>query len=158
VRYGLPVAAPAAACNRNGKDAEVLNNLRISTRLKFMIAIPLLVFLGISVMSWHGMNGSNAGLKAVYEDRSATRHLGVVSADMYRVRMVLMAALVVEDSKEVERLGRNLGARVDSTRKSWAAYVATDSTPEEKTLFHAVGQDLEKLLGTVFQPAIKAVQ
>ena len=73
----------------------MLNNLRISTRLKFMIAVPLLVLLGISVMSWHGMNGSTAGLKAVYEDRSATRHLGVVSADMYRVRMVVTTALIV---------------------------------------------------------------
>src|SRR5262245_35079303 len=119
---------------RNEKDAEVLNNLKISTRLKFMIAVPLLVLLGISIMSWHGMSGSTAGLKAVYEDRSATRHLGVVSADMYRVRMVLMTALVVEDPKEVERLGKNLDARIDSIRKSWAAYAAMGSTPEEKAL------------------------
>ena len=136
----------------------MLNNLRISTRLTFMIAVPLLVLLGISVMSWHGMSGSTDGLKAVYEDRSATRHLGVVSADMYRVRMVLMTALIVEDPKEGERLGKNLDARIDSIRKSWAAYVATGATPEEKALSHTVSQDLEKLLGTVFQPAIKAVQ
>jgi methyl-accepting chemotaxis protein len=140
------------------RNAAVLNNLRISTRLKFMIAVPLLVLLAISLLGWHGMKGTTAGLKEVYEDRSATRHLGVVTADMYRVRMVLMTAMAVEDAKEVERLAKGLDGRIESIRKSWAAYLEKAATPEEKALSQAVGQELEKLLGTVFQPAIKALQ
>src|ERR1700741_1105586 len=103
------------------RTREVLNNLKISTRLMLMIAVPLLVQLSTSVLSWRAMDGSTAGLKVVYEDRSATRHLGMVTTDIYRGRMALMTAIAVEDPREVERLARGLDARIESIRKSWTA-------------------------------------
>src|SRR5215831_7599127 len=137
---------------------EVLHNLKISTRLKFMIAVPLLMMLGTSILSWHRMNGSTAGLQAVNEDRAATYHLGSVGSDMYHVRMVLMTGMITEDPKEVERLAKGLDARIESIRKSWAAYLARAATPEEKALSSVIGQDLEQVLGAALQPAIKALQ
>jgi methyl-accepting chemotaxis protein len=136
----------------------MLDNLRISTRLKLMIALPLLVLFGSALLGWHGVNSATDGLHAVYEDRSATRHLGVVSADMYRVRMVLMTAAVLDDPKEVEQLGKDLDSRIESIRKAWESYRALDANTMEKALAQETNTDLQRLLNTLFQPAVKALQ
>ena len=92
-------------------------NMTIKSRLIAVIAFLSLLAAGIGILGLHGMNKSNEGLKAVYEDRALVlEELSKIDALMLRNRLSLSLAItdpmvdVKAESAQIENGGAS-GAR-----------------------------------------------
>ena len=132
--------------------------LTIAARLKVMAMLPLAILLGISLLSWLGLTSDAAALKRVHQDAEMSRLIGSINTDVYRIRMTLGNALLVNDPAETSQLVRSVDQRMTEIMRNWNIYLEHGLAPAEKELADKAGKDLDRVLDSTMQPALVALR
>ncbi len=119
----------------------MLNNIKISTRLVFLLTLLLVLAIVLGGVGIVGMSKADDGLRTVYEDRTVPlMDLGLV-IDMVnrgRINAVTAAnALTPEVAGKANENTLSLDGEIDTL---WKKYIATYLTPDEKKLVDNFGQ------------------
>jgi methyl-accepting chemotaxis protein-1 (serine sensor receptor) len=124
---------------RNSKQGNnAMKNLKVSTRLTLLIGVLSAMLLAVGALGLFGMSHSNESVKKVYEDRViALEEIGEVSYLVQRNRVLVMDMMLVPEPAKVQVRNLELRANVESINKIWAKYMATDFSPQERTLADA---------------------
>ena len=136
----------------------MLKNLKISTRLRLMAALPLVFLLAVSAFAWSGLRLGAEDLKTVHADSEVGRQLSGIVTDMYRIRTLLGQAIIVDDSDEKSRSVKAADERMTEIMKSWNTFIDHPMPAGEKELADKAGKDLDKMLDGTAQPTIVALR
>jgi methyl-accepting chemotaxis protein len=121
-------------------------NLTIKTRLIATLGFLCLLLPLIGLLGLRGIRDSNASLESVYKDRMIpAEQLARIGALLDESVRMLMLAAMHDSSLEVSKLHDHpIALHIDRAKsdleqidKTWAEYVATSLTPEEKILADA---------------------
>ncbi len=135
-----------------------MSNLKISTRMLILLGSVALVMLVIAFSGIRGMGASNAALKTVYEDRAVSLgQLSDVQARMLENQWALTGALAIGTPEEAKRAVDDVNKNVAEVSKVWAAYMATQLTPEEEKLAKALEAARGKFLQEAVTPMLTAL-
>jgi methyl-accepting chemotaxis protein len=135
----------------------MLKNLKISTRLRLMAVMPLVFLLAVSIFAWSGLRSGVEGLKTVQADTVTADLLSKIVIDMFRIRLVLSDAQLVED-QERARLLKTADERATEIMRNWNTYIDHQMTPDEKELAEKAGKELDRMLDGAVQPAVVALR
>jgi methyl-accepting chemotaxis protein len=136
----------------------MLKNLKISTRLRLMAALPLVFLLAVSAFAWSGLRLGADSLKTVQADSEVGRQLSGIVTDMYRIRTLLGQAIIVDDTDEKARSVKAADERMTEIMKSWNTFIDHPMPAAEKELADKAGKDLDKMLDGTAQPTIVALR
>ncbi|HEV7802450.1 MAG TPA: methyl-accepting chemotaxis protein, partial [Burkholderiales bacterium] len=136
----------------------MLKNLKISTRLRLMSVLPLVFLLAVSVFAWSGLRSGAEGLKTVQADSQTASQLSGIVTDMYRIRMLLGNAIIVDDNDEKSRVIKTADEHMTEIMKAWNTYIDHPMSPVEKELADKAGKDLDQMLDGTVQPTIVALR
>jgi methyl-accepting chemotaxis protein len=123
-----------------------------------MAVLPLIFLLAVSAFAWSGLRLGTEGLKTVQSDAETGGLLSGIVADMYRIRMLLSNAIIVDDSDERSSNIRGADERMTEIMKSWNTFIDHPMSPAEKELADKAGKDLDKMLDGTAQPTIVALR
>jgi methyl-accepting chemotaxis protein len=132
--------------------------LTIAARLRIMAALPLAILLGISVVAWFGLKTDGAALKSLQADNEMSRMIGGINTDMYRIRMTLANAIIVEEPPEIAAMVKSSDERMTEIMRNWNAYIDHGMSQSEKEIADKAGKDLDRMLDTTVQPALVALR
>jgi methyl-accepting chemotaxis protein len=132
--------------------------LTIATRLKIMAVLPLLIVLGVSSLAWLGLKTDGEALKSLHADGERSRLLGSIKTDMYRIRMMLANAVIIEEPPETAQLVKSADERMTEIMRNWNFFIERGMSPAEKELADKAGKDLERMLDSTVQPALVALR
>ena len=137
----------------------MFRNISIKARLIFILSFMAVVMLVIGIIGMVGMSKSDAGLKTVYEDR--TIPLGQVAGIESLIllnRNALNIALADQSPEVVAEQTAQVDTNIAEIAKIWAAYMATDLTPEEKVLAEKFAADRKAFVVEGLKPAAAALR
>ena len=108
----------------------------LNARLITLVTILSLFLLVVGVMGLQGTRQSNSRLKSIYEDRAVPLAQLFEINDRMRDNTVLLfeAAANGRAGKPVEELAAKVNANLEKVGKTWADYMATYLTSEEKAI------------------------
>jgi methyl-accepting chemotaxis protein-1 (serine sensor receptor) len=130
----------------------------MKSRLIAVIAFLSMLAAGIGVLGLHGMNRSNEGLKAVYEDRAvALEEVSRIDALMSHNRLSLALA-ITDPTVDVKAESARIEQSVAEIAKTLRAYQATVLMPDEKRLAEKLASDVSKMDAECLLPAIAALR
>ncbi len=132
--------------------------LTIAARLKIMALLPLAILLGISVLAWLGLKTDSDALKEQHANSEMSRMIGGINTDMYRIRLALANAVIVDEPPETAQLVKAADERMTEIMRSWNTYIDHGLTPAEKELADKAGKDLDRMLDNQVQPALVALR
>ena len=132
--------------------------LTIAVRLRIMAVLPLAILLGISLMAWFGLKSDGAALKNLHADNEMSRLIGAINTDMYRIRLALANAIIVEEPPEVASLVKAADERMTEIMRNWNTYIDHGMSPKEKEIADKAGKDLDRMLDANVQPALVALR
>jgi methyl-accepting chemotaxis protein len=135
-----------------------MKHVTIAARLKIMAVLPLLILLGVSVLAWSGLHIDGQALQKLQADGETSRLIGSINTDMYRIRMDLANAVIVDEASETARLVKSVDASVTEIMKKWNVYIDSGLSPEEKQAAEKTGKDLDRMLDSNVQPAVVALR
>ena len=132
--------------------------MTLKVRLSAVIRFLSLLSLGIGLLGLNGMHQANAGLKAVYEDRTVALEQ-VSRIDRLLVQNQLALAEALQDSMAATiKIKSELIEKNDAEiSRTWGEYIATHLTPEEKLLADKFAADRAKMLKEGLLPAVAAM-
>ncbi len=118
-----------------------MNNLKVSTRLSFLIALMSLLLIVIGLLGLYGTQQSNEGLRTVYEDRTVPlKQLADINYIINRNRALVMEMLIRPENTTIERNSAELRDNVQKNLAVWKDYMATTLTPDEERLAKAFNE------------------
>jgi methyl-accepting chemotaxis protein-1 (serine sensor receptor) len=124
-----------------------------------LIAVLSTLLCAIGGLGLYGIGEANDALKSVYEDRTVpAAQLGEIRSLVLRNRMYLNIALVTPTPEVIKERSAMIEANMAEISKTWAAYIATSLTPDEKRLAAALTADRAKLVQDGLLPAIAALR
>lgn len=135
----------------------MLKHLKISTRLRLMAVMPLVFLLAVSIFAWSGLRSGAESLKTVQADTVTGELLSKIVIDMFRIRLVLSDAQLVEE-QERARLLKTADERATEIMRNWNSYIDHPMAAEEKELADKAGKDLDRMLDGAVQPATVALR
>ena len=136
-----------------------MNTLRISTRLTLLIGVLLALLLAVGALGLYGTGKSSDALKSVYENNTVpAAQLGEIRALHLRNRLAINIALVTPTPEVIAERTAQIDANSAGIDKTWAAYAATQLTPEEKTLAKAFVEDRRKFSEQGLVPVVAALR
>ncbi len=111
----------------------------IAGRLTLLVGMLVLIIAFAGGIGLYGMEGSNAALKTVYEDRTVPAVqlgdiLDLMRDDIQETTLLVIDARDGSDAKVVEERMRRILANKERVDTLWKEYLATYLTPEEKRL------------------------
>lgn len=110
------------------------NQLKISTRLTILLGVLCTLMLVIGVLGLQGMRGSARGLETVYNDRVVPLKQIKLVSDAYAVNVVDTAHKVRDASLTAAQGLASIAEAKKVIAEQWAAYLATELTPDEARL------------------------
>ena len=115
-----------------------MNQIKISTRLGILIGALILVLLAVGAVGMRGMQGANAGLQTVYEDRTVPMgQLLDVQRLVLRNRGLIAHAIAIGTPEVIKSDAEQAKQNTEEINRVWQAYAATKQTPEEAKIAHA---------------------
>jgi len=135
----------------------MLNDMKISTRLKFLLAALLVLSMVISGVSLYASSRANTSIESIYNDKLVgIVRLNAVARGSLRNRIAIYNAMIIPenmaaDLKEVEE-NHVLVAR------QWDDYMAAQLTEEDKALAAKVAEALNRFVEEGIKPSIAAMQ
>ena len=144
-----------------------MNNLSVGKRLYLLVGLLAGLALLLTFVGLKGMSSTVAGLKTVYEDRTAPL---VQLGDIRRLHAANVADLlrgIQHDPKnEVAKLHdhpteehtKRINGHLAEIDKLWAAYLATYLTPEEKQLAKDFDAKYKRYIAEIILPTVKALE
>jgi len=119
----------------------MLNNMKISTRLVFLMTLLLVLAIVLGGVGIVGMGKTNDGLRSVYEDRTVPlMDLGLVIDMANRIRTNAVVAANALTPEVAEKANADTLSLDDEIGKLWKKYTTTYLTPDEKQLADNFGQ------------------
>ncbi len=110
----------------------MFNNMTIKSRLMLVIGVLSVLLVAIGGLGLYGVNQSNDGLKAVYEDRTVPAvDLGTINDHWQVIRMNAVIAANSNDTAIAQALTENTAERDAAIQKTWSAFMLTTLTDEE---------------------------
>jgi methyl-accepting chemotaxis protein len=134
-----------------------MKHLTIALRLNVMAILPLATLLLISVVAGYGLRLDSAVLQKSHADSERSRMIGSIVTDVYRIRMTLGHAVLMEQSQAAAIVSAADGVQTEIMRK-WNMYLDSGLSPEEKAASSQAGADLDRMLDTTVQPALVALR
>jgi len=134
-------------------------NLRLKTRLIVMMAISSLLMVGFALVGLHGMNDSNARLRAVHD--GSLVNLGQFAGILERLienQPLLRQALTQPTPQVVGAKTDKIEKNADEISRAWKAYTTNNLTPEERRLADKWTADWEHYRNDALQPAVAALR
>ena len=135
-----------------------MNHLTIATRLKIMAVLPLAILLGISLLAWAGLRTDGAALTTLRADSEMSRLIGTIGTDMYRMRMSLANAMIVEEPPETARLVKSAEDGMNDIMRNWTTYRDHGLSDDERQVVEVAYRDMDRMLNTTVQTALAALR
>ncbi len=136
-----------------------MNNLKVSTRLMMLIGVLSALLVAIGGLGLFGIGQSNDELKSVFEDRTIpAAQLGRINALVLRNRMAVNIALVTPTPEVIQERSAEIASNRLAVDKEWAAYTATNLTPEEATLANTFAADRQRFAQEALVPTVAALR
>ncbi len=136
----------------------MLKDFSIKSRLIFMIALLSLMMLTIGGTGIYGLSTVNSSIKTVYDDRMvALGQLDHVIRLINRNQLAIAKALTgdpAQMAKEMDSIDKNIA----DASKTWAEYLSTYITPDEKKLADQFSSDRKVFLEEGLKPAMTAAR
>ena len=135
-----------------------MRHLTIATRLTIMAVLPLAILLGISLLAWTGLRTDGAALTSLREDSEMSRLIGTIRTDMYRTRMTLGNAILVDEPPETSRLVKRVDELMNEIMRNWGQYRDHGLSQGERQIADAASRDIDRFLDSTVQPALVALR
>ena len=136
-----------------------MNHFKISTRLMLLIGLMSVLLLIVGGMGLYGTDQTRDGLRTVYEDRAVPLgQLSQMQSNLLENRLALTNALANFTPEEVQRATTEIGKNLAENNALWAAYAATQLTPEEKRLAEKFAAERGKFVEEGLKPTLAALQ
>ena len=136
-----------------------MNHFKISTRLMLLIGLMSVLLLIVGGMGLYGTDQTRDGLRTVYEDRAVPLgQLSQMQSNLLENRLALTNALANFTPEEVQRAAAEIATNLAENNALWAAYAATQLTPEEKRLADKFAAERGKFVEEGLKPTLAALQ
>jgi len=136
-----------------------MNQFKISHRLIFLVAVFSAMLIAGAAMGLYGISKSNDALETVYLDRTVPLgQLTEMSRITTRNAALLTSAANESDSEKVAKSIAEIERNATIGDKTWADYMATYLTPEEKILAAAFAAVREKYVKEAIGPGMAALK
>lgn len=134
----------------------MLRNLKISSRLKLLMAVMLALALVIGGMGWYHSNKSHQYLKSLYDDRLvALAQLSVVKERTLHNRLIASQASMFPAKAETYR--KEIADNAAEITKNMDAYMLTYMAPDEKILADKLITARQRYVEEALKPAMDAM-
>lgn len=135
-----------------------LKTLNIQGRLTLLISLLCLLMTVIGALGLYGMNTSNEGLRTIHEDRTIPLgQLSTIVRLLERNQLLVAKAIHATNFNEIKSTAGKVESNIGEVNKTWAAYMATYLTPEEKKLADKFAIDRANFVERGLKPAIAAL-
>jgi methyl-accepting chemotaxis protein len=125
----------------------------VGRRLSFGFALLMALGVAMTLLQAWGTERSVAAMETIYNDRTVPLgDLADVSYGLSRTRIVMMDALLNQDSATVTKRVQQADAALDMAHQAWKRYIVTYLTPEEKALAVQLEQAMAALERQGFAP------
>ena len=122
----------------------MLTNTKIVVRLAALVAALLLLMAGVAAVGILGLSDIKNELQTVYLDRVVPmKDLSEVTDNYYRVRVLVIQTVTATDTAVIAKNKDEIENILAGARETWAAYLKSDLTAEEKTLANAADQAIK---------------
>jgi methyl-accepting chemotaxis protein len=122
----------------------MLTNTKIFVRLAALVGALLVLMTGVAVVGILGLSDIKSGLQTVYLDRVVPlKDLSRITDGYYRVRILVVETVNSTDTAVIAKNKENIDGILTGARETWAAYLKTYLTPEEKVLAEAADQAIK---------------
>ena len=112
-----------------------LKNPTIKSRLIIVVGLLSVLMMIIGGMGLRGMDKANEGLRTVYEDRTVPMNqICSIKELMLTNQLKISSALITPTPAVIQNNVAEVEKNIAEINKTWAAYMATYLTPEEKKL------------------------
>jgi methyl-accepting chemotaxis protein len=113
----------------------MLTNTKIFVRLAALVGALLVLMTGVAVVGIIGLSDIKNGLQTVYLDRVVPlKDLTRITDGYYRVRILVVETVNSADTAVIAKNKDGIDGILAGARETWAAYLKTYLTPEEKIL------------------------
>jgi len=137
----------------------VFKNITIKTRLTFVVGFLSIMMMAIGGVGLQGMGKANEGLRTVYEDRTIPMaQIATLQQLLLTNRVRITASLTNVTTEEILKNVAEVEQNNVEIDKTWAKYMATYLTAEEKELADKFIEDKKRLLLEGINPALNALR
>jgi methyl-accepting chemotaxis protein len=132
--------------------------LSLQARINAMTAVTVALAIAIGAFGLYGMQTSNQGLETVYADRTvALEQVSRIDSLLLENRLAIAASVEHPDASQVRDELAGIQTRNREIDTTWAAYVATYLTPEEKELSDRYAASYRQLQNDILPPLFAAL-
>jgi len=136
-----------------------VKNLSIKSRLLTVIGMLSLLMMIIGGMGLLGMNKVNEGLRTVYEDRAIPMNqISSIKDLMLTNQLRITAALITPTPEVIRNNTAEVEHNIEEIGRTWAAYMATYLTPEERKLADKFIADRKLFVEEGLKPTLAALK
>ncbi|HEU0188935.1 MAG TPA: MCP four helix bundle domain-containing protein, partial [Gallionella sp.] len=135
----------------------MLNNLKISTRLLFLLASLLVLAMVTGGLGLYDSSQANSTLESMYGGNLIPlEQLGVINERALHNRMAITNATVYPEKTEKYR--KEVEDNIALISKNMDEYMATDQSPEEKRLAEKMLAARKRYVAEAVKPAMELMQ
>ena len=136
-----------------------MNNLKISTRLVMLIGVLSVLLIAIGSLGLFGISTANQALQTVYEDRTVPMgQIADIQKNMLSNRLAIAGSLLNPIPEEIAKGVAGVEANIAEIDKTWAAYIATQLTPEEEKIARKFEADRGRFVQEGVRPTMAALR
>jgi methyl-accepting chemotaxis protein len=133
--------------------------LTLKARVSAVIASLAALSLAIGLLGLYGMRQTNEGLRTVYDDRTvALEQVSRIDRLLVQNQLALAQAMLDPTPASMKSASDRIEANIAEVNQTWAVYMATYLTPEEKLLADKFTADRAKMLDEGLKPALGALR
>ena len=137
----------------------MLNDMKIGTRLIFLMALLMVLMVVVGITGLFGMNKTDEGLRSVYEDRTVPMaQVADIQRRLLANRLAIAVSLVTPTPEVIQNKTAEVEQNIAEITKTWDAYMATYLTPEEKVLADKFAADRKAFVMEGLKPAVEALR
>jgi methyl-accepting chemotaxis protein-1 (serine sensor receptor) len=136
-----------------------MNQLKISTRLSFLIGVMAALLVLIGSIGMYGMAKGDEALASGYNDSTLQiDHLATVKYLNLRNRLVIANALIEQTPERIKASTEEVEANMAKAAKLWEGYMASSNGPEELILAKTYADKRALYVQEGIKPAIAALR
>ena len=137
----------------------IFRRMTVRALLGSVIGFLAVLTVGVGLLGLYGMDSANAGLRTVYLDRTvALEQVSRVDRLLWQIRLTIEQAELAETTDASSAALKRVEAHVLEIDATWAAYMATYLTPEEKELATAFAAERSAWTGVFLAPSLEALR
>ena len=135
----------------------MLNNMKISSRLMFLLALLLVLLTALGGLGLYDSSQVNNALQSVYENRLIPLgQLDVINERALHNRVAIINATT--NPEKAEKYRQEMEENIALINKNVDEYMSSYHTPEEKTLAEAMLVARKRYAEEALKPAMELMQ